>query len=187
MSWAGAHHAETGPEGVHVPRVADEDQNHHPLDQVLDRGLVAAEPSFKHTAHQRGDKLLHARKNTHSCSPGVYLLCDREAIFLPLWVWAAAAAASATLCFWCDVAGSCYSNALLTLICHYPGEIMKNVVEHCLNSCNWCSANYFDEKRITVLGVIENVTKQNKHLLPHMNTVQTNHILLSNQSLGSCL
>ena len=84
VSRAGAHHAETGPEAVHMLRVADQDQNHHPLDQVLDGGLVTAEPSFKHTAHQRGDEPLHAhaQKNTHSCSPGVYLLCETWRDFL---------------------------------------------------------------------------------------------------------
>lgn len=58
------HHAEAGPKAVHVLRIVDEDQNHHPLDQILDRGLVTAEPSFKHMVQQSGDKLLrtHAQQ-----------------------------------------------------------------------------------------------------------------------------
>lgn len=120
----GAHHAEAGPKAVHVLRILDKDQNHHPLDQVLDWGLVTAESGLKHTFHQRGDKLLHNR--THTVTVWVVISCvivDVSVIVLPLWVWAATVAVSAILCFWYDVAGSCYSNALLTLICQYPGEI----------------------------------------------------------------
>lgn len=44
-------------------------------------------------------------------------------LVLPLWVWAAAAAVFAKLCFWCDAAGSCYSSAPLTVICRHPVEV----------------------------------------------------------------
>lgn len=52
------HHAEAGPKAVHVLGIVEQDQNHQPLDQVLDRSLVTAEPSFKHTLQQSGNKLL---------------------------------------------------------------------------------------------------------------------------------
>lgn len=58
---------------------------------------------------------------------------------LPLWVWAATAAAFATLGFWHDVAGSCYSNALLTLKCHYPAQIgpggWRKIMENGVQCC----------------------------------------------------
>lgn len=44
-------------------------------------------------------------------------------LVLPLWVWAAATAVFARLCFWRDAAGSCYSSAPLTLICRHPVEL----------------------------------------------------------------
>lgn len=133
----GAHHAEAGPKAVHVLRILDKDQNHHPLDQVLDWGLVTAESGLKHTFHQRGDKLLHNR--THTVTVWVVISCvivDVSVIVLPLWVWAATVAVSAILCFWYDVAGSCYSNALLTLICQYPGEIGRGMMEG--DNGKWC-------------------------------------------------
>lgn len=35
MACAKAHHAEAGPELVHVLRVVEQDEDHHPLHQVL--------------------------------------------------------------------------------------------------------------------------------------------------------
>lgn len=64
MSRVGAHHVEAGPKFVNVFRIVDEDQNHHPLDQVLDRGLVTAESSFTHAVQQSGDKLLCTGRQT---------------------------------------------------------------------------------------------------------------------------
>ena len=52
------HHAEAAPEALHVLWVALQDEDHGPLDQVLDRGLVAAEPRCEHLAQQRGHETL---------------------------------------------------------------------------------------------------------------------------------
>lgn len=63
-----AHHAKGGPKALYVLGIVHEDQNHHPLDQVLDRGLVTAETSLEHTVQQSGDELLHTRnQQKHTC------------------------------------------------------------------------------------------------------------------------
>ena len=52
------HHAEAAPEALHVLRVPLQDDDHGPLDQVLHRGLVAAEARREHIAQQRGHEPL---------------------------------------------------------------------------------------------------------------------------------
>ena len=52
------HHAEAAPEALHVLWVPQKDEDHGPLDQVLDRGLVTAEARCEGVAQQRGHEPL---------------------------------------------------------------------------------------------------------------------------------
>lgn len=49
QTWMESHLAKAGPKVVHVVGIVHQNQNHHPLNQVLDLGLVTAKTSFKHT------------------------------------------------------------------------------------------------------------------------------------------
>lgn len=62
--------AEAGPECVDMMRILDEDKNHHPLNQVLHRALVAAKPSLKYVLRQSANELLFEfGKQQQECLP----------------------------------------------------------------------------------------------------------------------
>lgn len=56
-----AHKVEAAPKFVNMMRILDKNKNHHPFNQVLHWGLVAAKSSFKDVVQQSGNKILQAQ------------------------------------------------------------------------------------------------------------------------------